>query len=107
MPGAVVFGGAGFIGSNLVDELMSQGHEVLVFDNFSEGKRENLQRWKGNEKLQGPVLNFLAHLILFGGGEEIESPEESPAALSFLTGFRPSLLMPGGISFENRITWAT
>lgn len=51
MPGVVVFGGAGFIGSNLVDELMTQGHDVLVFDNFSEGKRENLSRWEGNERL--------------------------------------------------------
>jgi UDP-glucose 4-epimerase len=48
----VVFGGAGFIGSNLVDELMTQGFEVSVFDNFSEGKLENLARWKGHPKLE-------------------------------------------------------
>lgn len=51
MSGVTVFGGAGFIGSNLVDELMTQGHEVTVFDNFSEGKLENLARWKGHERL--------------------------------------------------------
>lgn len=51
MPVAVI-GGAGFIGSNLVDELMTQGHEVIVLDNFSEGKMENLARWKGHEKLE-------------------------------------------------------
>lgn len=49
--GVTVIGGAGFIGSNLVDELMVQGHEVTVLDNFSEGKRENLARWNGNRKL--------------------------------------------------------
>lgn len=37
-----VIGGAGFIGSNLVDELLSQGFEVTVLDNYSEGKRSNL-----------------------------------------------------------------
>jgi UDP-glucose 4-epimerase len=42
MPGAAVLGGAGFIGSNLVDELIAQGFEVTVLDNFSEGKMENL-----------------------------------------------------------------
>lgn len=38
----LVTGGAGFIGSNLVDELINQGHEVLVLDNLSTGKIENL-----------------------------------------------------------------
>ena len=38
----VVTGGAGFIGSNLVDKLIEEGHEVIVFDNLSTGKRENL-----------------------------------------------------------------
>ena len=35
-------GGAGFIGSNLVDGLLAAGHEVVVVDNLSSGKRENL-----------------------------------------------------------------
>lgn len=38
----LVTGGAGFIGSNLVDELVRQGHQVLVIDNLSLGKKENL-----------------------------------------------------------------
>ena len=33
----VVTGGAGFIGSNLVDRLISEGHEVLILDNLSTG----------------------------------------------------------------------
>ena len=40
----VVTGGAGFIGSNLVDELVSQSHEVHVIDNFISGKKENCNR---------------------------------------------------------------
>ena len=37
----IVTGGAGFIGSNLVDLLIEEGHDVNVVDNFSSGKKEN------------------------------------------------------------------
>ena len=37
----IVTGGAGFIGSNLVDLLIDEGHEIDVIDNFSSGKKEN------------------------------------------------------------------
>jgi UDP-glucose 4-epimerase len=39
---AVVTGGAGFIGSNLVDALLERGDEVVVVDNLASGKRENV-----------------------------------------------------------------
>jgi dTDP-glucose 4,6-dehydratase len=39
----VVTGGAGFIGSHLTEELLSQGHSVVVIDNFITGSRKNLQ----------------------------------------------------------------
>ena len=38
---SLVTGGAGFIGSNLVDLLIDEGHEIDVIDNFSSGKKEN------------------------------------------------------------------
>jgi len=41
MKKAAVTGGAGFIGSNLVDKLIEQKIEVIILDNFSTGKREN------------------------------------------------------------------
>ena len=37
----VVVGGAGFIGSNLVDGLIDDGHEVIIIDDLSTGKEDN------------------------------------------------------------------
>jgi UDP-glucose 4-epimerase len=41
---ALVTGGAGFIGSNLVDALLARGDEVMVIDNLATGRRENLDQ---------------------------------------------------------------
>jgi UDP-glucose 4-epimerase len=38
----LVVGGAGFIGSNIVDRYIKQGHEVIIVDNLSTGKKENI-----------------------------------------------------------------
>jgi len=40
-----VTGGAGFLGSHLVDRLMLMGHDVLVLDNFFTGQKSNLSHW--------------------------------------------------------------
>ena len=47
----LVTGGAGFIGSNLVDALLEGGHEVAVVDDLSTGKRENLAAAGGGAEL--------------------------------------------------------
>ena len=46
----LVTGGAGFIGSHIVDELVQRGQRVRVLDNFSTGKHENLQSVTNNSK---------------------------------------------------------
>lgn len=44
----LVTGGAGFIGSHLVERLLDDDHEVIVLDNFSSGRMENLDHVKDN-----------------------------------------------------------
>lgn len=44
----LVTGGAGFVGSHLVDRLMLMGHEVIVLDNFFTGSKRNVQHWIGH-----------------------------------------------------------
>jgi UDP-glucuronate decarboxylase len=54
----LVTGGAGFIGSHLIDRLMEQGHEVICLDNFYTGTRKNIVKWLGN-----PYFELIRHDI--------------------------------------------
>ena len=60
----LVTGGAGFIGSNIVKELLKRGEFVRVLDNFATGKRENLFEFKDNsnfELIEGDLRSF--HIV--------------------------------------------
>ena len=48
----LITGGAGFIGSHLADALLAQGHTVLVLDNLSTGRRENIAHLVGHPKFR-------------------------------------------------------
>jgi len=50
----VVTGGAGFIGSHLVDRLLERGHSVVVYDNLSSGSRRFLA-----EAERSPAFTFV------------------------------------------------
>ena len=52
----LVTGGAGFIGSHLIDRLMTAGHEVICLDNFYTGRRHNLLHW-----LSHPYFELIRH----------------------------------------------
>ena len=54
----LVIGGAGFIGSHLIDRLMEKGHDVLCLDNFYTGSKNNILKWIGN-----PCFELIRHDI--------------------------------------------
>ena len=54
----LVTGGAGFIGSHLIDRLMEANHEVICLDNFYTGHKRNVMRWMDN-----PYFELIRHDI--------------------------------------------
>ena len=56
----LVTGGAGFLGSHLIDRLLEQGHEILCVDNLYTGGKQNIEHLHGN-----PRFEFNRHDITF------------------------------------------
>ena len=55
----LITGGAGFIGSNLVEALLKRGDQPRVLDDFSTGKRENLEAFKNDiEIIEGDIRDY-------------------------------------------------
>ena len=54
----LVTGGAGFIGSHLIDRLMKQGHDIICLDNFFTGHKRNIRHWIDN-----PYFELIRHDI--------------------------------------------
>ncbi len=70
----VVTGGGGFIGSHLVDRLLSEGRQVRVVDNFSIGRPKNLEQHAGHPKLEvmvGDVCDEALMDIAINGAERV------------------------------------
>ncbi|MDO7881105.1 UDP-glucuronic acid decarboxylase family protein [Salinibacterium soli] len=64
----LVTGGAGFLGSHLVDRLLDEGHEVLCVDNFYTGRRDNIAHLLGH-----PRFELLRHDVTFPLYVEVDS----------------------------------
>ncbi|MBZ0293407.1 MAG: SDR family oxidoreductase [Anaerolineae bacterium] len=67
----VVTGGAGFIGSHLVERLLKDGHRVRVVDNLSTGKRSNLAHLSGYEFYEVSITDKDALLPAFQGADYV------------------------------------
>ena len=92
---SIVTGGAGFIGSHLVDKLLNMGHEVIVLDNFSTGRKENLSHVSGQIKLVECDLSMK--------GEWIKEFDQSDWIfhLASLADIVPSIQNPEGYFHSN------
>ena len=62
---AFITGGAGFIGSNLTDRLLQNGHEVRVYDNLSTGQLRFLDNAKNDERFRLELIKiFYIYMIV-------------------------------------------
>ncbi|WP_456397809.1 SDR family NAD(P)-dependent oxidoreductase [Desulfurobacterium sp.] len=92
MKRTLVTGGAGFIGSHLVEALVEEGREVLIFDNFSTGKMENIPDSKLVHVVKGDIsdrfqvenlfkkyrFDTVFHLAAVASvAKSVENPEET------------------------------
>jgi UDP-glucose 4-epimerase len=86
----LITGGAGFIGSHLAEELLSQGYNVIVLDNFSNGRVKNIQHVKGNPSLTivgedlkkpkklGQIVNASDTIFHLAANPEVKIGETDP-----------------------------
>ncbi len=83
----LITGAAGFLGSNLCDRLLAEGHEVVGMDNFITGKSENLAHLANNQK-----FSFIRHDV----SEYIFVPGKLDAVMHFASPASPNPNSPYG-----------
>ena len=84
----LVTGGAGFIGSHLVEKLLKNGHSVSVIDNFSTGRKSNLSHLKSKIKL------YKKNIAVRGNWEKIFKNIDVVFHLAALADIVPSIQEP-------------
>ena len=95
----VVVGGAGFIGSNIVDKLVEQNHEVVIIDNLSTGKMENINPKASVEYIDISNENECPSMV------EIMSGADSVFLLAAKARVQPSIENP--VEYETNNTIGT
>jgi UDP-glucose 4-epimerase len=79
----LITGGAGFIGSHLADRLLADGHQVLILDNLTTGRRGNVPE----------------------GATFIEANVEWEGPLERLTGYHPDVIVHAAASYKDPDAW--
>ena len=95
----VVVGGAGFIGSNIVDKLVEQNHEVVIIDNLSTGKMENVNPKASVEYIDISNVNECPNMV------EIMSGADALFLLAAKARVQPSIENP--VEYETNNTIGT
>ena len=93
----VVVGGAGFIGSNIVDKLVEQNHEVVIIDNLSTGKMENVNPKASVEYIDICNVNECSGMV------EIMSGADALFLLAAKARVQPSIENPVEYEINNTI----
>ena len=94
---SIVTGGCGFIGSHIADRLLSEGHEVVVIDNLSTGRLENLAHVQGNDRLsivEADICDHARIAPLFDGVDWVFH-------MAALADIVPSIQRPGDYFHSN------
>jgi UDP-glucose 4-epimerase len=84
MKKVVVTGGAGFIGSHLAEELAKRGNHVIVIDDLSSGKAENIERLLnkgGVESVEGSITDLQLLKSLLSGADYVFHQAAIPSAI--------------------------
>jgi UDP-glucose 4-epimerase len=84
---ALITGGAGFLGSHIVDRLLERGDQALVIDNYATGRRDNLSPRPGLEIVEGTIAD----------GDLVDRTFAS---------FRPELVVHAAASYKDPENWA-
>lgn len=82
----LITGGAGCLGSNLIEHWLPQGHDILALDNFATGKREVLPPVKGLQVVEGSVADAATVEKVFSG-------------------FRPEVVVHSAAAYKDPANW--
>lgn len=81
-----ITGGAGFIGSHICDDLIARGDKVMVIDNFSTGRRDNLTKHPNLELVEDTIVN-------------------STKMHSLIANFKPDVVVHAAASYKDPNNW--